>query len=235
MFKEILSKAILYPLKEFNRKIIHFIPKIFIFFTIFIIGFVIAKIVKILALKLFDILDLDKASTRSGFSETLERWGVKESPSVLLSKVICWIILTIFIMIGLTYLDINIVNNLIGKFLIYLPNLIIGIFILICGHLLANFFGRAALIAGVNANIKYATFIGRAVRFVINILAIAMAMEQIGLARSIVISAFSIIFGGVILALSLAFGLAGKDLAKEFLEKSIKENKSREKDDLSHL
>ena len=235
MLKKVFTEALVYPLNEFNEKIVHFIPKLLIFLTIFVIGIIIAKVIKTLTLKLSHVLNLDKASTASGLSETLEKGGIKELPSVLLSRAVYWIIFTIFIMIGLTSLNIKIINNLINKFLIYLPNLIVGIFILIFGHMLANFFGRATLIAGVNANIRYATLFARAVRVIIHIFALAMAMEQIGLAKSIVISAFSITFGGIILALSLAFGLAGKDLAKEFLEKSIKEERKKERDELSHL
>ncbi|MGZ5479978.1 MAG: mechanosensitive ion channel family protein, partial [Candidatus Aminicenantales bacterium] len=65
--------------------------------------------------------------------------------------------------------------------------------------------------------------------------AFVMAFEQLGIGRSTVIAAFTIALGGIVLALALAFGLGGKDLARGFLEKRFKKNGDGEHDELKHL
>ena len=59
-----------------------------------------------------------------------------------------------------------------------------------------------------------------------------MALEQLGIGRETIIIAFAIVFGGIVLALSIAFGLGGRDIAKEYLEKKLK---GEEKDEIEHL
>jgi hypothetical protein len=93
------------------------------------------------------------------------------------------------------------------------------------------------LIAAVNAQMESAKLLGRGVRWFITILSLTMALYQLGIAEKVIMAAFSIIFGGVVLALAVAFGWGGRDLAKEFLERLYrsKEKKDEEPDHISHL
>ena len=103
------------------------------------------------------------------------------------------------------------------------------------GWLLGNFFGRAALIASVNAGVKLSSQLSTGVKGLIMIFALVMAFEQLGIGRNTMVAAFTIAFGGIVLALALAFGLGGKDQARSFLEKRFKKNGSAGPDDLKHL
>ncbi len=114
-----------------------------------------------------------------------------------------------------------------------LPNVFVAALILLFGYLLGNFFGRAALIASVNAGIRFSGLIGKFVKFTVFILSATMALEQLGIGRETVIIAFAIIFGGIVLALAIAFGLGGRDIAKAYLEKKMKGEEK--KDEISHL
>jgi uncharacterized membrane protein len=101
------------------------------------------------------------------------------------------------------------------------------------GYLLSNFFGRAALIALVNAGTKNAGMISKFTRFTVFVFSATMALEQLGIGRDTVIIAFTIIFGGVVLAGAIACGLGGKDIARDYLEKKMKEDDK--KDEIHHL
>jgi small-conductance mechanosensitive channel len=94
---------------------------------------------------------------------------------------------------------------------------------------IANFLSRTALLAAVNAGHPSAKMLSWSIRFAIWILAISMTLEELGLARQTVISAFSIIFGASMLGLAIAFGLGGQDLARKFLERYLGDTK-KEKD-----
>jgi small-conductance mechanosensitive channel len=128
------------------------------------------------------------------------------------------------------------IDQLLEKLLLYLPNIFVSLDILAIGWLLGNFLGRAVLIASVNAGVKISSQISKGVKSVILFFALVMAFEQLGIGRNTMVAAFAIAFGGVVLALALAFGLGGKDLARTFLEKKIgKKGEGAEKDDLHHL
>jgi len=125
------------------------------------------------------------------------------------------------------------IGQILERFLLYLPNVFVAAVILFSGYFLSNFLGRATLIASVNAGFKASGLIGKFVRLTVFLLAITMALEQLGIARGTIIISFAIIFGGAVLALAIAFGLGGRDIAKEYLEKKIKGEEK--KDEIEHL
>ena len=127
-------------------------------------------------------------------------------------------------------------HELLEKFLLYLPNIFVALVVLAIGWFLGNFLGRAALIASVNAGMKAAGPLSKGIKGAVLLFAFVMAFEQLGIGRSTVIAAFAIVFGGAVLALALAFGLGGKDLARSFLEKRFKKSGESDRGDgLKHL
>ena len=126
------------------------------------------------------------------------------------------------------------IEQILERFFLYLPNIFVAVIILFFGYLLSNFLGRAALIAAVNAGWKVSGLVGRLVKLTVFLLAVTMALEQLDIGRGTIVIAFAIIFGGIVLALAIAFGLGGRDIAKEYLEKKIK-GEEEKKDEISHL
>ena len=87
--------------------------------------------------------------------------------------------------------------------------------IFIIGYVIAGFVSRAVLIAAVNSGYHYAKIIAEAVRLCLIVMILAMVLEQLNVAPSIVNAAFSIMFGGVVIALAIAFGAGGIDAARK--------------------
>ena len=125
----------------------------------------------------------------------------------------------------------------------FVPYLLAAGVLLVVGWLLANFFAEAALIGLVNAQIQEARLISHLIRWGMLIFTLAMVLTQLGIATEIVVAAFSIMFGGIVLALAVAFGLGGRNIAKDALERRLlhggseeKKDKDREqKEEISHL
>jgi small-conductance mechanosensitive channel len=86
----------------------------------------------------------------------------------------------------------------------------------------------------VNADLPIASFLSRFVKITIFILAASMALELLGIGKDTVIVAFAIVFGGIVLALAIAFGLGAQDVAKEYLEKKLKE-RDEKRDRIEHI
>ncbi|MEW6162167.1 MAG: hypothetical protein AB1606_02440 [Nitrospirota bacterium] len=230
---DFLRKLIIEPLDKFFEKVLHFLPELLSSILIFITGIILGLILKTIFLRFFRAIKLDKFSERSGMLEMLKKGGIKEPISLILSKLIGWLTIISFSILSLYSLDVPAIERVLERFLLYLPNIFVAALILFFGYLLSNFLGRAALVAAVNAGIKLSGLIGRLVKLTIFLLALTMALEQLGIGRGTIVIAFAIIFGGVVLALAIAFGLGGRDIAKEYLEKKIKGEEK--KDDISHL
>jgi len=228
-----LQRIAIEPFERFFDKVVQFLPNFLTALLILIIGVVLGVILRGVFLRLFKAIGLDRVSERSGVIELLKKGGIKDSVSVLLSRIIGWITVVIFAVISMRELEIPTVERLFESFLLYLPSVFVAALILLFGYLLGNFFGRAALIASVNAGIRFSGVIGKFVKFTVFILSATMALEQLGIGSGTIIIAFAIIFGGIVLALAIAFGLGGRDIAKEYLEKKVKGNEK--KDEISHL
>lgn len=229
----IFQRIIVEPFEKCYEKLLYFLPNLFASILLLIIGIFLAAIIRIIFQKFFKTIKLDKFLERSGIVEALSRSGIKESLSVLISKIIGWIIILTFLIVSMQNLRIPTVEQLLEKFFLYIPNMFIAAFILIIGYLLSNFFRRAVLIASVNAGIRYSGLLSKFVKFTVFILSCTMALEQLGIGRETIIIAFAITFGGVILALAIACGLGGKDIAREYLEKKMKEDNKG--DGINHL
>jgi hypothetical protein len=231
--KNIVERLITQPMQEFIDKVIQFLPNLFSSIFLLIIGLIVAWIMKSILGRLFRFFRLDEFSERSGISKVIAKGGIRESFSNLLARFVGWVIVLAFVIIALNALNVLAIERLFETFFLYLPNVFVALLIIIFGALLGNFFGRAALIASVNAGLKVSGLLGRAVKLAIFLFSLSIALEQLGIGKDTVIISFAIIFGGIVFALSLAFGLGGKDIAKDYLEKRIRGED--EKDEISHL
>lgn len=229
----IVQRVILEPLERFYEKILEFLPSLFTSLLLLVIGIVLSAITKSVIFRILKAVSIDKHFGRFGMDEVLGRGGIKEPLSMLLSRMVGWITMFIFVVFALRALNIASVERLLEGFFVYLPNVFVAALILFFGYFLSNFLGRAALIASVNAGIKLSGIIARCVKLAVFLLSVTMALEQLGIGRNTIIIAFAISFGGVVLALAIAFGVGGKEIAREYLEEKMKAKEK--KDEISHL
>ena len=230
--RDIFERLISEPLEGFLERFIQFLPNLISSILLLVTGLFAGWLTKKAFCRLFRILKVDEFSERYGINNIFIKGGIKDKPSSLAGRITGWLVFFIFLIISLSTLNVPAIERLLERFFLYLPNLFVAIIILLIGYLLSNFFGRAALIASVNAGLKASGLIGRFIKLTIFLLAATMSLEQLGIGRDTIIIAFAIVFGGIVLALSIAFGLGGRDIAKDYLEKKLKDE---EKDEIEHL
>ena len=219
---DIMQKIIVDPFTKSVENLLIFLPNLITSVILLIVGAVISLAVKILLEWLFRTLGMNNLSMQLGFFDLLKRGGIVEPLSTLLAKFTGGALFLVFILIAMRALEASIFGELVGRFLVYLPNVVIGLLILLAGWLLGNFLGRATLIAAVNAGIGISRLVATAVKYLVVMLAATMALEHLGIGENTVEIAFAVLFSGVVFAAALALGLGGKDLARDFLEKRLK-------------
>jgi len=229
------SDRLMGALNVFFEGVVRFLPGLLAALLILAIGVVIAWLVRAIARRALTVARFDRLCDSAGLSAILNRADVKATPSALVASVLFWLLLASFLMAGASALQVQVINRLIADFFVYLPRIISALGIVLVGFLLANFLSRAALLAAVNAGVPSPRVIGLVVRFLITVLAFAMALEQLEIAKSIVLAAFIIAFGAVMLGLALAFGIGGRDVARQALERQFGERSAEHDDTLTHV
>jgi hypothetical protein len=177
------------------------------------------------------------------FDMRLNRWGLSglsdlspsRSPTLLLARTAAWLVILVGFLIGVAAFNAAFTSELaIGVFR-YLPNVITAVALLLAGSILARFMARGVLISAVNHNLQYARMLSVGVKWLVLVLAAAMALEHLGIARRIVGLAFGILFGGIVLTLALAIGLGSKDLVSRSLERQATKPAEEEPEPFRHL
>ena len=230
------QKALLEPIRSLGQQFLALLPNLVAMAIILVVGLILAWLCGQIIEYFLRVIRVDLLSQRMGLTAALARGGVKAQPSFLVGRIIYWIVLGMGIVAALAVLRLDPVNKFTESLLSFFPYIITSLFIILGGFLLSNFVSQGVLIAAVNAGLPPARLLAACTRWGIQLAAIAMALEQLGIAETIVVVGFGIAFGGVVLAAAIAFGLGAKDLAKDILEKRFSSGpKQDSSDDLRHL
>jgi Mechanosensitive ion channel, conserved TM helix len=234
--REMIVSELSRTVNDFAQGLAHLLPRVLVMLIIILAGWVVAYLLKAVLRSILRLLKFDRLSENAGTAQLLNKAALPPS-SELLGRLVFWLVLLGFILVGVDALGIIGLREDIGHFFLFLPRLLVALLLLFFGMLAASFFSRAALLAAVNANFPSPRILSNTTRVVILMLAIAMAFEQLGLAETTILVAFSIIFGALMLGLAIAFGWGGRHLAQQFLENRLSDKKSQEKkeDELSPL
>lgn len=208
-------------------------------------GFVALVVAVLLSLVLAWFLRVILRRTLRGvnFDARLERWGAggladwspSRSPTLLVTRVVSWVVILTGFLVGITAFDAALTSQLAIQVFGYIPNILAAVLLLVIGNLAAGFLGRTVLIGAVNLNVEYARLLGAGVRWLVVVLTAAMALKHLGVGGGIVDLAFGILFGGIVLTLALAIGLGSKDLVSRSIERHAAKPPATEGDGLQHL
>jgi hypothetical protein len=232
--KEMILNGLQQAHQNFEHMLADFLPRFIVMLVIILIGWLVAYIIKLAVRTILKFTEIDRVSEEAGASQLLRRADLP-AVSELLCRALFWVIWLAFITVGISILGIVSLQQHISNLLTLLPQIFVAFFVLFVGYLAANFFSRTVLLAGVNAGLPAPRLLSETVRALVGLLALSMALEQIGLGRQTVLIAFSIAFGALMLGLAIAFGLGGRDLAKSALERIFTREKKGADDELSPL
>lgn len=214
-----------------------FLPHLLAMLSLVLVGWLIAWVLSLVLRYTLRWVKFDALAERLGAGNMLRRAALPTA-SVTVASMAFWLVWAAFMLSGLSALGFSGMENLGAEFVSFIPRLGVGVLILVIGLIAANFAWRATLLAAVNSNLPSARLLSGGLRLLIIALTVAMALEQIGVAKTIMLTAFSIAFGAVMLGVAIAIGIGGGPLARRMLERQFpeppKDGGSRP-DELSHL
>jgi hypothetical protein len=215
----------LFSLNEFWGQVATFFPKLLAVVVILFFGWLCAKIACFIVKRFLGLVRFDQFADRSGLEQFLSHSGVDLTLSSVISKVIYWLVILLFVITGANSLGLTEVAGMLNSLANYLPKIIVAILILIFGTLLARFVNR--LIFAWLHGIKFvgALAISTTAEYAIQIFALFVALEQLDIGTQLLTALFIIVFGAVFLALAIAFGLGGKEWAAKIISQLEKSKK----------
>jgi hypothetical protein len=175
-------------------------------------------------------MQFDERVVRWGFPSAAEGSPVK-SPTLLVSWTIAFLVIIAGLLIGIAAFDAEWTSRFVDSIAAYVPKVLGAALVLLVGTVIARFVSRSVLISAVNMNFEYGRLLSVGVKWLVIVLAVAMALEHLRIGSGIVELAFGILFGGIVLALALAVGLGSKDLVTKSLERETKKAPSEAVED----
>ena len=190
-----------------------FVPAMLGALIILFAGYLLARLVEKGIERLLRKIRLNEALERGGVMQAVERSGSHFNPTRVIANLVFWFIMFAVIMVAANALGLESLAGVFSELVGYIPSVMAAIVIIIVGIVLGRFVG--GLILASAGAVQGGPTLARAGRWGVVVLAIFMALQELGVATDIVTTAFAILFGAVALALSLSFGLGNRELAGE--------------------
>ncbi len=208
---------ILEILTELYDNISKAFPRILGAILIFIVGWIIAKIVSIVIKRILRSIGVDKLAKKLNEIEFIEKSSFNIVPSVVLSQIAYYFLLLIFTIVASDYLEIEAITGLVSNIIFYIPKLIAALIVLVFGLLIAQSIQSILVTTLKSVGVPSAKIIGVFVFYFIFLMSVITALTQVGIDTDFISNNLSIIIGGCVFAFALGYGLASKDMMANFL------------------
>ena len=209
-------------LENFWQQLAVIFPKLLISLILLTLGWLIAKVARKATIKLLRFLRIDVVAEKSGIEDFLLRGDVKFTTVSLLAALVYWTILFTVVLAVLNSMGLEVAAQLFNKIVLYLPNVLVAVIVLIFGAQFARFIQGVSFTYLSNIGISGAEVISLIAQYALLFFVVSVALEQLEIGGQILVSAFQIAFGALCLALAIAFGLGGRDWASHVLDRVFK-------------
>jgi Mechanosensitive ion channel, conserved TM helix len=193
------------------------IPKVIGFLVILIIGWIIAAALARAVAGLLRAVSFNDLARRSGFTDFVQNMGLQTDAAGALATIAKWFVRLIVLVVAFDALGLPAVSQVIQQLLLWLPNLVVALVVLVLAGLAANAVHALVRGATAQADLGNPDLLANLARGAIWAFAIVIAVNQLGIATTLVNTLFMATVGAVALALGLAFGLGGRETAGQIV------------------
>jgi hypothetical protein len=197
-------------------QILSILPGLILSLIILAAGFLVARTLERVTDAALERLHFDREAARWGVTEAVERSGAG-GPTQIVGKLLFWFVMLIVILLASSALGVSNIGDLFANLVSYLPNVFAAIIVIILGMILGEFV-RALILASAGG-VEGVPVLSQVAKFVVVLVSIFMALQQVNVAADIVTTAFTLILGAAALAVALAFGLGNTALAGEVVRR----------------
>ncbi len=202
---------------------IAFLPNLLGAIIIFIIGWIIAVLLGKLVAQVVRTLRVDQILGKMGFKRSLEKANLKLDSGKFIGELVRWFFIIVFLMAATDILGLPQLTEFLKRVLLYIPQLIVAVLILLAAVLIANFLQKLVKASVETAGLGSANFLATVTKWAILIFAILAALLQLGIVPALIQTLFTGLVAALVISVGLAFGLGGKDVAMQILSRFKKD------------
>ncbi len=193
------------------------IPKVLAFLVILLIGWFVASLIAKAAAALLRAVKFNELSQRAGFTGFVKKMGVETDASGFLADVAKWFVRLIVLVVAFDALGLPAVSDVLRQLLLWLPNLVVAMVVLVVGGLAAEAAGKLVRATTAQGGFTNPEMLGKVASSAVWVFAIVVAVNQLGIATALVNTIVMATFGALALAVGLAFGLGGRETAAQLV------------------
>ena len=211
-------------LTSFWTQLAGFVPQLLAALVLLFVGWILANLARTGVVKLLDVLRFDHLADKTGIEAFLKQGNLEISLGRLIANLAYWVVIFIVIVTVANSLGLHMVAELFNKVVLYLPNIIVAILVLVFGVLVARFINRLVFAYLNNIGVQGALTISTLSEYAVIIFVVFVALEQLEIGTNLLTAAFQIGFGAIGLAFALAFGLGGREWAAGVIKRMTEKN-----------
>ena len=219
--------VLLEPARTVLAQISQFLVNALLVIIILLIGWLVSKVIRSLVTKALKTVKLNELSSRIELDKLLGKGGITYTLSDLIGVICYWLGILITFMVAVNSIGLTIAADLLNKVVLYIPNVIAALFILILGMFVSTLLKNIVQTAANNAGLSQGKLLSQVVETVVIAFAIFVGLEQLQIGIRITQLTISIILGSLGLGLALAFGLGCKDIAGKFIAELVEKLKKK--------
>jgi hypothetical protein len=206
------------PLRAMLFQIGAFLPRLVLGLLILLVGWLLAKVVRVGVEKALRAFNFNVLFERSGLDSFLRQGGARSDTISVSGLLAFWLVLLLAALVAASTMGLPNVSELLRRVIWFLPRLFVGLLILAAGSYFARFIGSTVASYGRSAKVRDAAFLGKVAQYAIMVFVILVTLDQTQIGGDLIRQSFLVILTGLVFALALAFGLGGRNWAADRIE-----------------
>lgn len=213
------SEAIVYSLYEALMRFVSFLPALIGAALILIIGWFVSGLVANLIERGLKAVGLERAVAHAGIGEVVQKAGTRMTVSGIIAKLAKYFIFLIFVQAAANVIGIPQITEIINRIILFIPNVIVAMAIIVIGSVIAKFLSGLVRSSVSELGVGNPNLLATLTNYIVIGFAVIAAIDQLGIAATLVNTLLIGLIGSVALAIGLAFGLGGRDVAAQITQK----------------
>lgn len=214
---EIWTNVVLPALEGVLQDILSILPRLIAAVFILLVGWLIAKLLENVVRRLLKRIGFNGLAEKTGISNFLKNAGFQKEVTWIVGRLVYWLLLLIFLLSAAETLQLDTLALTIQKVVSFIPSLVLVIFILVFGAMLAKLAGRLVRASAIEAELEFADFLGKFVNNVVLIVILVLAVSQLDIDASVLDTTFAALIGAAALTITLTLGLGSRNISYNIL------------------
>lgn len=215
------------PMQKMFDRVMGFLPTLISVLVILFVGWIVSTLIQKAITRFLKLARLDTVSEKIGVSNVLTKGDINYTLSEIIGVMVYWLLMLVVLLMAVNVLQLTVAAELLNQVILYLPNVIASVFILVLGIFFANIVANTVRTATATAGVRQARTLGQFTQVIIVIFAIFEALKQLRVDLTIIELSIKAVLFALALGVGLAIGLGCKDIASRHVGQLIDSFKSK--------